>query len=275
MKHKLLDYARFFASREAGFLLATLGVISQAWHTFFIAVSLSSLEGWQKYLQGGIMALFLSCALLFFIVKSSDSFEENDNSIKAKRSKKYKNMVIQFTLVESCINIYYWLNHLVLSRLDNPDWYSMVIALPFAILLPLILKAYGGEIRVDEKYEEIEMLVNNTTTYLTKEEILELIPKSLTKEEILELIPNPISKEEILNLVPKSFDLNEIKILIQESLPKEDSLKKDEILELIPKSISKEEILEMINNILNDPMLMTFKTKEGKESKVEIKLNKI
>ena len=260
MKHKLLDYARFFASREAGFLLATLGVISQAWHTFYIAVSLSSLEGWQKYLQGGIMALFFSCALLFFIVKSSDSFEENDNSIKAKRSKKYKNMVIQFTVVESCINIYYWLNHLVLSRLSNPDWASMVIALPFAILLPLILKAYGGEIRVDEKDEETE--ITN-------------IQHSLTKEEILELIPKSISKEEILNLVPKSFDLDEIKGFIQESLPKEDSVKKDELLDLIPKSISKEEILEMVNSSLNDPMLMTFKTKEGKESKVEIKLKKI
>lgn len=147
-RHKtlLLRLATNLASREAGFVFALLGVIVQACHTWFLAYDLSSLPGIWRLLQAGLMAIFISAALLYFTLKSSD-----DDSTQAK---KYRKIVWWFACVETFINLYYWGDHLLIKPWPNPDYGSFIIAVPFSILLPFVLKSYGSEVRTED-YSEL------------------------------------------------------------------------------------------------------------------------
>lgn len=148
-KHKtlLLRLATNLASREAGFVFALLGVIVQACHTWFLAYDLSSLPGIWRLLQAGLMAIFISAALLYFTLKSSD-----DDSLQAR---KYRRIVWWFACVETFINLYYWGDHLLIKPWPNPDYGSFIIAVPFSILLPFVLKSYGSEVRTED-YSELD-----------------------------------------------------------------------------------------------------------------------
>ena len=148
-RHKtlLLRLATNLASREAGFVFALLGVIVQACHTWFLAYDLSSLPGIWRLLQAGLMAIFISAALLYFTLKSSD-----DDSLQAR---KYRRIVWWFACVETFINLYYWGDHLLIKPWPNPDYGSFIIAVPFSILLPFVLKSYGSEVRTED-YSELD-----------------------------------------------------------------------------------------------------------------------
>lgn len=148
-RHKtlLLRLATNLASREAGFVFALLGVIVQACHTWFLAYDLSSLPGIWRLLQAGLMAIFISAALLYFTLKSSD-----DDSPQAR---KYRRIVWWFACVETFINLYYWGDHLLIKPWPNPDYGSFIIAVPFSILLPFVLKSYGSEVRTED-YSELD-----------------------------------------------------------------------------------------------------------------------
>lgn len=148
-RHKtlLLRLATNLASREAGFVFALLGVIVQACHTWFLAYDLSSLPGIWRLLQAGMMAIFISAALLYFTLKSSD-----DDSPQAR---KYRRIVWWFACVETFINLYYWGDHLLIKPWPNPDYGSFIIAVPFSILLPFVLKSYGSEVRTED-YSELD-----------------------------------------------------------------------------------------------------------------------
>ena len=143
----LLRLATNLASREAGFVFALLGVIVQACHTWFLAYDLSSLPGIWRLLQAGLMAIFISAALLYFTLKSSD-----DDSLQAR---KYRRIVWWFACVETFINLYYWGDHLLIKPWPNPDYGSFIIAVPFSILLPFVLKSYGSEVRTED-YSELD-----------------------------------------------------------------------------------------------------------------------
>lgn len=143
---KVLQFAANLASRESGFIFALLGVLVQASHTWFISYELSSFDGFLRLVQAGLMAFFLSAALLYFTLKSSD-----DDSDAAKR---YRTIVWWFAIIECVINLYYWAQHLVVEPWPNAQWSRFIIAVPFSVLLPFTLKAYSSEVRTDDFSEE-------------------------------------------------------------------------------------------------------------------------
>ena len=149
-RHKtlLLRLATNLSSREAGFVFALFGVLVQAAHTWFLAYDLSSLPGIWRLLQAGLMALFISAALLYFTLKSSDE--------DTKSAKKYRKIVWWFACVETFINLYYWGDHLLIKQWPTPDYGSFIIAIPFSILLPFVLKSYGSEVRTEDYSELID-----------------------------------------------------------------------------------------------------------------------
>lgn len=142
----ILQFAANLASRESGFIFALVGVLVQASHTWFISFELSSFTGFLRLMQAGLMAFFLSAALLYFTLKSSD-----DDTDTARR---YRKIVWWFALIECFINLYYWGYHLLVEPWPNADWSRFIIAVPFSILLPFTLKAYSSEVRTDDYGDE-------------------------------------------------------------------------------------------------------------------------
>lgn len=178
----LISMAKKLAGKEAGLVFAISGVIVQSWHTFFITYELSSLQSWQRVVQAIIMAFFISSGLLYFTLKTSDH-----DSAKARRGRR---MVLTFAIIESIINLWYWSAKLVIKVWPNPDWFAYVIALPLSIMLPIILKAYGGEVNV---FEDVEEKV--TESY--KQQILDELEK--VKEQVT--ISSSLAKDSMTEMV--------------------------------------------------------------------------
>lgn len=145
---KAVDWARELSSRGAAFVFALLGVITQTLHNSFIAYELSSFEDpWLRLGQATIMAAFISLALMYFVL-IADGKEYGKNNL----------VVNQFFAFEVFVNIYYYVNRIVFVPLNegNLEWTwvnmwnlnlsELVIAIPFAMIIPYILKSYAGQI---------------------------------------------------------------------------------------------------------------------------------
>jgi hypothetical protein len=178
---KLILAAKFLSSREAGFVFACTGVIVQSWHSFYISFMLSSLDGWQRYVQSITMALFMSGPLLYFTLKASNSDDA--------KAKKYKRIVNIFATVDACINMWYYVGKLVIVPWPEAKWFEMIIALPIAWLLPLILKAFGGEVN---PYLETEHIDKDVLSEMKKKmnldaaEIVNAEIKKALKDDLLQ-----------------------------------------------------------------------------------------
>lgn len=181
---KLLRLATNLSSREAGFVFALLGVFVQAAHTWFLAYDLSSLPGIWRLLQAGLMALFISAALLYFTLKSSDE--------DTPQAKKYRRIVWWFACVETFINLYYWGDHLLIKPWPNPDYGSFIIAIPFSILLPFVLKSYGSEVRTED-YSELNDDEEKIASKESSKHISEPSP------ELVEYVVNELKKSQVPN----------------------------------------------------------------------------
>lgn len=198
----ILQFAANLASRESGFIFALVGVLVQASHTWFISFELSSFTGFLRLMQAGLMAFFLSAALLYFTLKSSD-----DDSDTARR---YRKIVWWFALIECFINLYYWGYHLLVEPWPNADWSRFIIAVPFSILLPFTLKAYSSEVRTDDYSDEEDGSEPETVV----QDISESEYKSLTNEILSEqkhhendvLVEQKHHENEILHTEQRSVD---------------------------------------------------------------------
>lgn len=184
---KILRIATHLSSREAGFIFATIGVFVQAAHTWFITYELSSLSGFMRFAQAGLMAFFISAALLYFTLKSS-----NDDT---KEAKKYRTIVWWFAIIESFINLYYWGYHLLIETWPQPEYGKFIIALPFSILLPFTLKAYSSEVRTSDFSEDDDNGEDNDSRLQQKIEELEHDKTELTEK--LDILENEHSETKI------------------------------------------------------------------------------
>lgn len=254
-KHRtlLLRFATNLASREAGFVFALLGVIVQACHTWFLAYDLSSLPGIWRTIQAGLMAIFISAALLYFTLKSSDE--------DSQTARKYRRIVWWFACVETFINLYYWGDHLLIQPWPNPDYGSFIIAIPFSFLLPFVLKSYGSEVRTED-YSELE----DEEEIPTKESIYE---KS-QKEETLHEEPQHQDITPIRNLPEEDID----KMLdeeFQQELQQQQKSKHEEIPEPeIPSEDDMNSVADKVNKELEDtyqePRIIDAKGNDARET---------
>lgn len=255
-RHKtlLLRLATNLASREAGFVFALLGVIVQACHTWFLAYDLSSLPGIWRLLQAGLMAIFISAALLYFTLKSSD-----DDSTQAR---KYRRIVWWFACVETFINLYYWGDHLLIKPWPNPDYGSFIIAVPFSILLPFVLKSYGSEVRtedyseldveepvnVEKLNEDLDNLIVDTHPTKQEEKVHE-DPFPYNEEKVDDSFPEPepqLSEEEIGKMLDEEYrasqEFSEPEIPTEEEIQAQEEEVNNELDEPLPESESEPQV---------------------------------
>lgn len=175
---KVVEFAQTFSSTGAAFILATLGVITQTFHNGFLAFELSSFDDfWLRLSQAILAAFFVSGALLYFTVRAANG-----------GGKTVKQLVWGFFAFEVFCNIYYWANKYIIIPWGTEDvvWSSMIIAIPFSIMIPFSIKAYAGELHFtsddeEDEYEEIEVPIGGVTDEQLNE-VVGLVKKDLESQ---------------------------------------------------------------------------------------------
>ena len=169
---KILQFAANFASRESAFILAIIGVLSQAAHTTYITYHLSSLDGAWKLIQAAMMALFFNGALLYFVLKGESGSET--------RRKRYMKLVYLFAGLEVFMNLYYWSQKFIIESWPDASWDKLIIALPMAFILPITLAMYSYEVRVEDFTDENDSEPSTDTNL--QEDMLEQLKQQLASQ---------------------------------------------------------------------------------------------
>ena len=191
---KILQFAANFASRESAFILAIIGVLSQAAHTTYITYHLSSLDGAWKLIQAAMMALFFNGALLYFVLKGESGSET--------QRKRYMKLVYLFAGLEVFMNLYYWSQKFIIESWPDASWDKLIIALPMAFILPITLAMYSYEVRVEDFTDENDSEPSTDTNL--QEDMLEQLKQQLASQlskqydekiakTIQEMLPSQIS----------------------------------------------------------------------------------
>lgn len=169
---KILQFAANFASRESAFILAIIGVLSQAAHTTYITYHLSSLDGAWKLIQAAMMALFFNGALLYFVLKGESGSET--------QRKRYMKLVYLFAGLEVFMNLYYWSQKFIIESWPDASWDKLIIALPMAFILPITLAMYSYEVRVEDFTDENDSEPSTDTNL--QENMLEQLKQQLASQ---------------------------------------------------------------------------------------------
>lgn len=169
---KILQFAANFASRESAFILAIIGVLSQAAHTTYITYHLSSLDGAWKLIQAAMMALFFNGALLYFVLKGESGSET--------QRKRYMKLVYLFAGLEVFMNLYYWSQKFIIESWPDASWDKLIIALPMAFILPITLAMYSYEVRVEDFTDENDS--EPSTDINLQENMLEQLKQQLASQ---------------------------------------------------------------------------------------------
>lgn len=191
---KILQFAANFASRESAFILAIIGVLSQAAHTTYITYHLSSLDGAWKLIQAAMMALFFNGALLYFVLKGESGSET--------QRKRYMKLVYLFAGLEVFMNLYYWSQKFIIESWPDASWDKLIIALPMAFILPITLAMYSYEVRVEDFTDENDSEPSTDTNLqdVMLEQLKQQLASQLSKQydekiaqTIQEMLPLQIS----------------------------------------------------------------------------------
>lgn len=208
---KILQFAANFASRESAFILAIIGVLSQAAHTTYITYHLSSLDGAWKLIQAAMMALFFNGALLYFVLKGESGSET--------QRKRYMKLVYLFAGLEVFMNLYYWSQKFIIESWPDASWDKLIIALPMAFILPITLAMYSYEVRVEDFTDENDSEPSTDTNL--QDDMLEQLKQQLASQlskQYDEKIAQTI--QEMLPLQVSHIDLGGLNSKIESELSK-------------------------------------------------------
>lgn len=222
---KFVDYARETSSRGAAFIYAIFGVIAQIAHNALLAYDVSLYESEiLRVLQAIVIAMAISFALLYSVL-TSDGKEKSVSM----------NIVWTFYVLEVFLNMIYYMKKVVFDVLyaqvqktgswDNlnwsePNWFMLLIGLPFAIFIPFIIKSYAGTIDAhkpalalddddfvkDSKFktlqDELQSVINtqNESIYQMNDRIDKMNSRSTesTDEHTISIIQAELSKAKSL-----------------------------------------------------------------------------
>jgi magnesium-transporting ATPase (P-type) len=154
-KRGIKFFVSIFASREFAFLYCLIGTFVQIVHTYFLAESISALDGWMKGFQATLLSIFISSSLLYFVAITDRPSDDADRRTK----KEYRNNIITiniFMFIEIVINFYYYARHLVID-IEQTKLFDFIFAVMVSCLIPVTIKLYANHIRAKEWFAEFDL----------------------------------------------------------------------------------------------------------------------
>lgn len=149
---RFVDTAREVSSRGAAFIYALIGILAQIAHNSLLAYDVSLFENeYLRIAQAVVVALAVSFALMYFVL-TADGKPMSDSTQKIQT----------FFVLEVFLNGIYYLKKIVFDNLYEqvsdigswigidwlqPNWFMLLIGLPFAYFIPFIIKSYAGSIQ--------------------------------------------------------------------------------------------------------------------------------
>lgn len=138
---KYVIWARELSSRGMSFMIVMLGVLLQASHTTLLMYSISAFSSSViRFMVSLGIGIFISSALAIFTLKHDGG----------KASLKIINTFFYF---EIFTNIFYFWNSLVFvngfAETSMQQWLYLIIAMPFAYIMPYTIKKFAGIIASD------------------------------------------------------------------------------------------------------------------------------
>lgn len=241
------------ASREFAFIYCMLGTFGEVAHCYYLLNSVSSFSGFFRHFQAGVLSLFISSSLMYFVSISDSSDEEQEQ-------KRIKRAVNLFMTMEILMNMYYYCQHLIIKA-DSMRLFDFIFGTVISCLIPVTIKLYSNSIKAKQWIEEIES--KETKIHETENQPKEISTNGLNEKEIIEIVDKKIGELEILseddvkNFIESSLD-EKIKSLKEDNLSEGGGYSVDDLLfESKVKSIVEKNVNEILRH---NPEL---KTKES------------
>jgi hypothetical protein len=131
---------------------ALLIVISQGFHYFSFFSSFELYGNWVNYLYSSFFTLVLSFPLMIFTIKAGNIRVKHGTELFKKIERKYNEAVLLYMWVDIVINIYTW--YIQIELFTNFQYNLIpkyIVSTLIAVILPITLKYFAGEIRLSEK----------------------------------------------------------------------------------------------------------------------------
>lgn len=213
------------ASREFAFIYCLLGTFGEVAHCYFLLDSVSSFSGFFKHFQAGILSLFISSSLMYFVSISDSSDEETEQ-------KRIKRAVNLFMIMEILMNMYYYCQHLIIKA-ETMRIFDFIFGTVISCLIPVTIKLYSNSIKAKQWIAEIESQKTNNSENPNQPNISQV--PGLTESEVQEIAKNVV-EEKIQDFQP-TIDKEQVQKTIDEvlderlkSLPEGDGYSVDDLL---------------------------------------------
>ena len=195
------------ASREFAFIYCLLGTFGEVAHCYFLLDSVSSFNGFFKHFQAGVLSLFISSSLMYFVSISDSSDEESEQ-------KRIRRAVNLFMVMEILMNMYYYCQHLIIKA-ETMRVFDFIFGTIISCLIPVTIKLYSNSIKAKQWIQEIESRQTNDTENinqpnlsqepgLSKSDVQEIV--NITVEEKIKEIEIPIDKEQVQKTIEEVLD---------------------------------------------------------------------
>ena len=195
------------ASREFAFIYCLLGTFGEVAHCYFLLDSVSSFNGFFKHFQAGVLSLFISSSLMYFVSISDSSDEESEQ-------KRIRRAVNLFMVMEILMNMYYYCQHLIIKA-ETMRVFDFIFGTIISCLIPVTIKLYSNSIKAKQWIQEIESRQTNDTENinqpnlsqepgLSKSDVQEIV--NITVEEKIKEVEIPINKEQVQKTIDEVLD---------------------------------------------------------------------
>ena len=195
------------ASREFAFIYCLLGTFGEVAHCYFLLDSVSSFNGFFKHFQAGVLSLFISSSLMYFVSISDSSDEESEQ-------KRIRRAVNLFMVMEILMNMYYYCQHLIIKA-ETMRVFDFIFGTIISCLIPDTIKLYSNSIKAKQWIQEIESRQTNDTENinqpnlsqepgLSKSDVQEIV--NITVEEKIKEVEIPINKEQVQKTIEEVLD---------------------------------------------------------------------
>ena len=200
-------YVTIVASREFAFIYCLLGTFGEVAHCYFLLDSVSSFNGFFKHFQAGVLSLFISSSLMYFVSISDSSDEESEQ-------KRIKRAVNLFMVMEILMNMYYYCQHLIIKA-ETMRVFDFVFGTIISCLIPVTIKLYSNSIKAKQWIQEIESQQSNNIENinqpnlpqepsLSESDVQEIV--NITVEEKIKKVEIPINKEQVQKTIDEVLD---------------------------------------------------------------------